>query len=142
MFKRLCALTMVLAMVLGVAGTVPAQDSARGLWWRSADTAAALALTDKEIQQLDRAFEKARLKMIDAKSRVEAEQAKLQALLERRDLDEAAVNAQHKQLEQARTALANDRLAFLMEVRKIIGHDRFQKLKEMREASPRKRPRR
>jgi Spy/CpxP family protein refolding chaperone len=70
--------------------------------------------------------------MIKLKSQVEAEQFKLQALLEKNKLDEAAVRAQNRKLEQARTQLANERTAFVVEVRKIIGSQRFQKLAEMR----------
>ena len=142
MFKRLCALAMVVAMVVGMTALALAQEGPRGLWWRSPEIVSTLNLTDNEIQQLERAFEASRMRMIESKSRVEAEQAKLQAILERRKLDEAAVNAQHQKLEQARTTLANERFAFFVEVRKIIGHDRFQQLLEMRESSPRDRRKR
>lgn len=133
MFKHVSALTIVTILVLG-AMAAHATEGHRGLWWRSPETASRLQLTDSEIEQLESAFESYRLKMIELKSQVESEQFKLQTLLERPQLDEAAAWAQHEDLEKARTVLANERFAFFVQVRKIIGHERFKALMELRAA--------
>lgn len=121
---------ILLALLVGTAAY--AQQGPQGRWWRDAKVAKALNLTDGEIQRLENAWNQSKMRMIKLKSQVEAEQFKLQALLEKNNLDEAAVKAQNRKLEQARTQLANERTAFVVEVRKIIGSQRFQKLAEMR----------
>lgn len=145
MFKNvrvlMVAIPLVVVLVLGVM-TLNAQEEDRRLWWRSPETANQLQLTDSEIEQLERAFEAYRLKTIELRSRVEAEQFKLRTLLERSDLDESAAWTQQEGLEKARSELADERFNFLLEVRKIVGHERFQRLMEMREAKRQERKRR
>jgi Spy/CpxP family protein refolding chaperone len=131
MSKILRGLSVVLLVAL-MAAAAYAQHGPRGRWWRDAKVVEALHLTDGEIQRLESAFDQSKVKMIELKSRVEAEQFQLQTLLEKNKLDEAAVKAQNRKLEQARTQLANERTAFVLKVRKIIGPQRFQKLAEMR----------
>jgi Spy/CpxP family protein refolding chaperone len=118
-------------LALLVTTTGYAQQGPQGRWWRSSKVVKALNLTDGEVQRLEDTFNESRLKMIKLKSRVEAEQFKLQALLEKSKLDEAAVKAQNRKLEQARSELADERTAFVVEVRKIIGPRRFQQLIDM-----------
>lgn len=108
-----------------------AQDPPPGRWWRSPDIVQALQLAGSEVQQLEEAFETSRLKMIRLKSRVETEQFKLQRMVEKRDIDEATIKAQHRRLESARSALADERFSFFVKARSIIGYDRFQKLLNM-----------
>ena len=69
--------------------------------------------------------------MIEIKSRVEAEQFKLQTVLEKEDLDDAAINAQYNRLEEARALLSKERFGFFVEARKIIGPQRFHQLMEI-----------
>ena len=123
---------VLILLALMVATAASAQQGPQGRWWRSPGVVKALDLTNEEIQRLEGAFNESKLKMIELKSRVEAEQFQLQALLEKSKLDEAAVKAQNRKLERARTELANERTAFVLEVRKIIGPKRFQKLVDMR----------
>lgn len=127
---------MIITML--VTATAYAQDPPSGRWWRSPQVANQLQLTDGEKERLEKAFSTSRLKMIDLKSKVEAEQFKLQTLVEKKNFDEAGIKAQHRKLERARTALADERFAFFVEVRKIIGHDRFQKLLAMHAANKQK----
>jgi Spy/CpxP family protein refolding chaperone len=130
MIKRL----LILALLMGVAAPwAHAQESYKGRWWRLPAVAEKMQLTETEIRQLDNAFEAARDPMIELKGRVEIEQKKLRALMEQSTLDEKAVLSQHRKQEAARTQLADARFAFLMQVRKIIGPDRFNKLLEIRD---------
>lgn len=131
MNKFLRGLTLILLVLLATT-VVYAQQGPQGRWWRDGKVAKALNLTNGEIQRLENAWNQSKLKMIKLKSKVEAEQFQLQSLLEKNKLDEAAVRAQNRRLEQARTQLANERTAFVVQVRKIIGSQRFQKLVEMR----------
>jgi hypothetical protein len=47
-------------------------------------------------------------------------------------MDATAAKDQYQRLETARTALGNERFAFLLEVRRIVGFERFQKLMQIR----------
>jgi Spy/CpxP family protein refolding chaperone len=123
-------LAVVLTVVLA-AVTVYAQEAPAGRWWHSPQVAQQLQLSGNEIRQLEQAFEASRLKMIRLKSQVEAEQFKLQTMVEKQNSDNAVIKAQHRALEQARSALADEQFAYFVEVRQILGPERFQKLISM-----------
>ena len=130
MIKRLLVLMLLIGMV---ASTAQARDDHKGRWWRLPAVAEELQISEAEIRQLDNAFEAARNRMIELKGKVEIEQAKLRALMEKSDFDEAAVLSQHRKQEAARSQLADARFEFLLQVRKIIGPARFVKLMDLRE---------
>ena len=132
MAKLVRGLTILIIAFMAVT-VAYAQQGPRGRWWRDSKVVKQLRLTDSDIEQLEEAWKDSRARMIKLKSRVEEEQFKLQTLIEKRKLDEKAVKAQNRRLEEARTALADERTAFVLEVRKIIGHDRFQLLLELNE---------
>lgn len=111
--------------------TASAAGAHGGRWWDTPEVAEALQLNEGEIDQLNQAYDAYSLRMIEIKSRVEAERFKLQAVLEKEDLDEAAVNAQYDRLEEARALLSKERFGFFVEARKIIGPRRFHQLMEI-----------
>jgi hypothetical protein len=125
-----------------------AQDVPSGKWWRLPRVAERLSLTDDEKGQLESLFVDNRRKLIDLKAGLERERFELENLLEGEELDEAVVMEQFKRLEGARTNLAREHFRFLLEVRKIVGFERFQSLKtfyrlwrqerERRESRPRR----
>jgi Spy/CpxP family protein refolding chaperone len=135
MFKRLSVAAMAMAIVIGLAATTAhAWDDYRGRWWRTPDVVQQLNLTNSEIDQLDKAFDAARIQMIELKGKVEIERSKLRTLMEQSDFNEAEVREQHRTEEAARTQLADARFGFLLKVREIIGQDRFLKLLDIRAA--------
>lgn len=139
MFRPL-SLAMVLTLLALLASTtVQAGDDARERWWRSPDIAQQVQLTEAEVQQLDIAFDAAQLRMIELRSNVAIERAKLRALLEQPVLDEDAITQQHQRQQEARARLSAERLALLVEVRRIIGQDQFIKLMEIRDTQRRQR---
>ena len=111
-----------------------AADSSRSRWWHKPLYAQALNLSDDEIQQLDTSYETARIKMIEIKGKVEVERAKLRVLMEQKNFDRAAVMEQHRRQEEARSQLSDERFKFLLEIRSLVGHDRFIKLLEAQDA--------
>lgn len=132
---RKCMRAMVVICLLLVTAGVPwAHGRHGGRWWKTAEVVEALKLNDDEIQQLEQAYEASELRMIELKSRVEAERFKLTSVLEKEDLDEAAMNVQYDRLENARAALGKERFSFFVEVRRIIGPDRFHQLMEIYQA--------
>ena len=130
MLKLVRGLVPILIVLMGA--TAMAESGPQGRWWQTPRIVKELNLTPNEVRQLETAWEHSRAKMIKLKSQVESEQFKLETLLEKRKLDEKAVREQNRKLEAARSRLAEERTAFVVEVRKIIGRDRFQRLADMR----------
>ncbi|MFZ7125874.1 MAG: Spy/CpxP family protein refolding chaperone [Desulfobacterales bacterium] len=133
MVKRLIGGGMVAWALVAAfwSGTVSAAEFPRGKWWKDAGIARELNLTSGEVQQLDNLYANRRHRLIELKHTVEKEQSEYQNLIEKKNLDEAAVRSQFQKLEQARTRLSEERSRFIMEIRKILGHERFQALKEI-----------
>lgn len=100
-------------------------------WWNTPQYKETLKLTDGEIQQLNKVYEVSSLKMIELKGQVEASRLKLQFMLEKKELDESAMEAQYNRVEEARADLGRERFAFFVQVRKIIGPQRFSQLMEI-----------
>ncbi len=121
----------LLVLIPVLAAPAGAQNEPSGKWWYDPGIKAELKLQDSEIKRLDRLFNKSRRRLIDLKNKVEKAQFEYQRLMEAEPLDEKAVNRQFDQLEKARSQLAAERSRFLVEVRKILGHNRFQRLKQI-----------
>ena len=123
--------TMVMAKGMhGEKGMHARSDLPMGKWWENPEIAKKLNLTDAEKAKLNEAFDKSHRKLIKLKSNVEADRFELGSLLDKKTLDEAAVMQQFTKLEKARTELAGERFSFLVEVRKILGQERYQTLKQ------------
>ena len=120
---------VVLTVMISLPGLAAGQDVPAGKWWYNKKVVQNLNLTQKEIGQLDNLYVKSHRKLIKLKNAVEREQFELDALLGKKQVDDDKVRKQFKQLERARTDLANERLSFVIRVREIIGADRFQQLK-------------
>lgn len=128
MLKKLWVGLMLLIMI-SLPGLGAGQDVPSGKWWYNQKVVQNLNLTQKEIRQLDQLYVDSHRKLIELKNAVEREQFELDALLNKKTVDDAKVRKQFKQLERARTDLANERLGFVIGVREIIGAARFQQLK-------------
>ena len=127
-------LLIALGMIL-LPKSVLAQKEPVGRWWRSSQVSKQLKLTNSEIQRLENAYNQSRRSIIKHKGRVESEQFELQTMVENRNAGSATIKAQHRKLEKARSDLAASKFDFVVEARKIIGHDRFQKLLKMQSGS-------
>ena len=105
------------------------KDIPVGKWWHRSSVASKLNLSDAEKDTLDQKYIESRRNMLKLKHVVESEGFELEVLLESEPLIEANALEQHIRLQKARSDLANERFRFVLEVRKIIGLDRFQELK-------------
>lgn len=135
-------LPWVLLPLLLLPGPVPAQEMPHGKWWNMQRAIQYLSLNDEEKQKLDDAFVRSRRKLIDLRSQLERERFEVENLLDAEPLDEGALMEQLRRLEAARSALSAERFSFLIEVRKILGAERFQRLKSFyqRTRDQRRRP--
>jgi Spy/CpxP family protein refolding chaperone len=124
-------MVLMLLLMLSVSETF-AQEMMIGRWWNNERVVKRLGLTSEEVDSLETAYRATRRNLITLKGKVEVEQFELETLLEAPQMDATAAKDQYQRLETARTALGNERFAFLLEVRRIVGFERFQKLMQIR----------
>ncbi|MDM8525595.1 periplasmic heavy metal sensor [Desulfococcaceae bacterium HSG8] len=139
--KKLAFFTLICFLSLSCAGIAKSPDYSMsgpmgeplsipgGKWWRMPRVAKELTLTGEEQERLDSLFMENRLQMIDLKSALEKEKLELEAILDKKNFDESACMSHFNRLQEARQGLVTERFKFLVEVRKLLGNDRFQKLK-------------
>ena len=100
-----------------------------GKWWYLPNISERLQLNDAEKKELDRLYVENRRSLIDLKSVVEKERFELDNLMEQTRLDEDAVMKQFNKLEKARANLSAERFRFFLEIRKVLGAERYKSLK-------------
>jgi Spy/CpxP family protein refolding chaperone len=122
---------------LAGAAVVSAQDApfGPGRWWWLPQVSQRLDLGPEHRRRLDDLFIQNRRKLVDLRSRIERDRLELEALIDREPLDEGAIMAEVKRLEAARGELAIEKFRYFLEVRKILGVDRFRRLQALYGAS-------
>jgi Spy/CpxP family protein refolding chaperone len=126
--KRAALSNMILIAFILAPITAFGKDMPSGKWWHIPRVVKQLNLDETQIAQLDDAFYKSRLNLIQLKSNLEREQLELERLIENKTLDENAALEQYQKLEQARVKLGVERFRFVLQIRKIVGYERFQEL--------------
>jgi len=101
----------------------------RGKWWRMSDVSKTLNLTPDEQEKLDNLFMQNRKNLIDLRTNVEKEKLALEQIMETDPFDESACLSQHKKMQEAISNITAERFKFLVEVRKILGKERFQQFR-------------
>ena len=128
----------VLFIVVFLPAWLPAAGLMHGMWWNDRSIVAELELQDAEKKELEERYIESRRKMIEQKSEVERQRFELDLLLGSPDVDRQKIMTRFDSLEQARAELSRTRFEMLLEVRKIIGPERFQGLKNMHRDKRRK----
>jgi len=124
-----CTAVLMTALISGI--TWAADENPAGKWWRLPKLSAHLELTTQEKDRLDALFQDNRKKLIDLRAEIEKEQLDLEESMESEPLNEKKTVEQFRKLDSARSALAEERFRYFLEIRKIVGADRFQKLKHI-----------
>lgn len=104
-----------------------------GKWWQNPAAVQNLNLTQTEIDTLDSEFNNRARKFMELKHVIELERFDMERMMEEEPLDEPALTTQFNKLETARASLSKERFLYLVQVRKILGPDRFQAIKSFRE---------
>ncbi len=97
-------------------------------WWQSQELSKDLGITAGEKQSLDDLFVKNRNTLIDLKSSLMKARFKLHDMLEKDTADETSMLAQNKVVEEDRLKISNERIKYMLGMRKILGPDRFHRL--------------
>lgn len=122
-------LPVIFIIIAALAVNAAGGERHRGNWWRDPQISKKLNLSENDVQRLDALLLESGRRMIDLKSVVEKERFELNALLENKKTDDTVITAQFKKLENARAALSNERLQFLIQTRAILGAERFRELR-------------
>jgi len=101
-----------------------------GKWWKRPNVAEKIGITEEEKGKLDNMYYKHRYQMIDLHSQVQKERLELEQLLDRKDFNAKASIDHFAKLQKAHNTRAAERFRFLVQVRELLGLDRFQQLKE------------
>ncbi|HLC14918.1 MAG TPA: periplasmic heavy metal sensor [Thermodesulfovibrionia bacterium] len=105
------------------------QKLPQGKWWNNPEIAQKLTLTDEEKAKLNELFKQNRMQMITLKGDLEKEKLTLEDMFDAENFDSAACMEQFKKFQEAKTKLGAERFRFVVEVRKLLGKDRFLQLK-------------
>jgi Spy/CpxP family protein refolding chaperone len=97
-------------------------------WWQSPELSKDLGITAGEKQSLDDLFRKNRDKLVDLKSSLMKDRFKLRDMIEKDTVDEVSVLALNKVVEEDRLMISNERIMYMLGMRKILGPDRFHRL--------------
>jgi Spy/CpxP family protein refolding chaperone len=108
-----------------------AREIPPGRWWHLPYFATQLNITDQQKAQLDKLFDYNRNRLMQLKMQIEQERVELVAAIDREHLDERAAISRMKKLEDSRTLLAATRFTYSLEVRKLLGYERFARLKTL-----------
>lgn len=119
---------IIAILIMALPSMALAQGGPAGRWWCTPNLSGQLNLTDQEKTKLDSLYQANRTRLIDMRAAVEKEQVALEDLMSKDPLNEAQITAQYKRLDKARATMAEERFKYFLEVRKILGADRFQKL--------------
>jgi len=110
---------------------VSAQEMIGRKWWHLPQSVKFVELSNQEKEKLDEMYVETKRKLIDLKSAVEKEQFELDIILDKKISGDAAAMEQFNKLEKARWNLAKERFSFLLSIRKLIGFERFQQVKQV-----------
>jgi Spy/CpxP family protein refolding chaperone len=122
---------LVVMAILLCPSVSSAKDIPPGRWWRVPYFADQLNITDQQKDELDKLFDHNRDRLAELKKQMEQEKRDLMQMIEQEHLNENAATGQMKKLESTRTILSATRFSYSLEVRKLLGHDRFQQLKTL-----------
>jgi Spy/CpxP family protein refolding chaperone len=108
-----------------------AKEVPPGRWWHLPYFADQLSITDKEKDELDKLFDYNRNRLAELKTQMEAEKAELLKTIDQEHLNETSALTKMTKLESTRTLLAATRFSYSLEVRKLLGYERYQRMKTL-----------
>jgi Spy/CpxP family protein refolding chaperone len=108
-----------------------AKEIPPGRWWHLPYFADQLNITDNEKDALDKLFDYNRNRLEELKNQVEEERNELLKAVDEEHLNETSAITKMKKLESTRTLLAATRFSYSLEMRKLLGYERYQRLKTL-----------
>ena len=131
MWSRKVFVVAGLILMLGV-GPALAQERLAGQWWRMPDVAAKMRISKQEQEKLDELYLANRRNLFDQRALIEKERLALEEAMTAEHLDEAKVREQFKRIEKVRADLAEERFQYYLNLRKILGPERYRQFMQSR----------
>jgi Spy/CpxP family protein refolding chaperone len=100
-------------------------------WWHSPQVIRDLHLTAGEQARLDRIHLQLKQKEVNKRGRIKAIRMEIDALMNQSVVNEGKVNILTQKAARIRASIDQDRYHFLLQVRKLLGNARYQKLKNL-----------
>jgi Spy/CpxP family protein refolding chaperone len=130
MFKN--ALAILAAIILFLYPAIcRAKEIPPGRWWHVPYFVDALEITDEQKDELDKLYDYNRNRLAELNKQMEQERSELIKAFDQEHLNESTAITHMKKLESTRTLLAATHFSYSLELRKMLGHERFQKLKTL-----------
>ena len=98
-------------------------------WWKNAEMAKHINLTEAQSAQMDKIWQDARLKNIDLRADAQKQQALLQPLMEAETPDETKILQQMDRVSAARSTLAKAAVSEHLAMHKVLTPDQIKQLK-------------
>lgn len=117
------------ALMLLLAGTLPAADLPPGKWWRQPQMVQLLNLTDEQQDRLEGIFRSSASELIDLRGAVEKENIALRGELDRPALDRGAILRLGARLNEARGRLFERELAMLVDMRSVLTDQQWNRMR-------------
>ena len=130
MFNKSLAILAAIVLLLFPA-ICRAKEIPPGRWWHLPYFADQLSITDKEKDELDKLFDYNRNRLAELKTQLEGEKAELLQTIDQEHLNETSAITKMTKLESTRTLLAATRFSYSLEVRKLLGYERYQRMKTL-----------
>jgi Spy/CpxP family protein refolding chaperone len=131
--RYLAAWLILVGMLLGQTVTAPPAEAAgiKGKWWNAPRVQRELGLSRGEMQALEQKNLEMRRQIIRNRSKIQENRAVLDSLLSRDSVNEGEIRRLNQEMSKAQAGISRAQSNFVVEVRKILGPRRFQKLKQL-----------
>ena len=103
-----------------------------GKWWKDAELAQKLGLTDDQIAQMEKIFQDHRLQLIDLHATLEKQEVLLEPMINADHPDEQQTLAQIDKVAQARANLEKSNARMLFAIRNVLTPEQWKKLQTER----------
>ncbi len=129
--SRFASVVAVLALLSFASMAGANEPPAFGRWWRAPKVAQQLGITAEESRRLDEMNLQMSQERIQKRSELQQARLVVDSLFDREPLDQNAIQAQFQRLAKAQSDMAMVQSRFLLEVRKLLGRDRWQQLRQV-----------
>jgi Spy/CpxP family protein refolding chaperone len=137
--KFAVALGLAFVGFTGAAPLAASPDLPDGKWWKRPRIAAAVGLTPDQTREIEAIFSKARPQLIDRKADLEKKQGELEDAVEAND-DRKTIAARVEEVEDARAELQKARILMVLDMKRVLRPEQWDRLVKMREEAQRMRP--
>ena len=107
-----------------------------GRWWGNPELAQKLGISADQVKKMDDILQQHRLTLVDLRATLEKRELSLEPLVSADQPDEPKILAQIDQVAQARAELEKANARMLLDIRRVLTPEQWQKLKAERPEPP------